>query len=189
MMTFFDNPHARNPNKPQHQLISQPPRTENLFQLFERVPVKNESAMYLSNCVTGGNPYVPETIVWAAFFSDENIQTLQNGIRFGVYKKSKEQYVIGEQPLDALMTIMRATFILLNNSTFAQRPPSDQVAALNHSVLEYAVPQVYGEAQAQLGFLRDVDAPLMPMSLPIQATRADKNMEFKGFGIPGFGLS
>jgi Family of unknown function (DUF5761) len=168
-------------------MIPQPPSMQEMFRMFERVPVKNDSTMYLSNSVTGGNPYVPETLVWTAFFSEENMKILQNGIRFGVYKKSKEQYIIGEQPQDVLMTIMRAQFVLLNNSSFSHLPPESQIAALNRAVLEYAVPQVYGEAQGQLGFLRDLDAPVIPISLPIQATRADKNMEFKNFGIPGFG--
>ena len=46
-----------------------------------------------------------------AFFSAQNIQSLQNGIRAGVYHKSKGQYVIGPQCVDTLKIIMRSTFL------------------------------------------------------------------------------
>ena len=41
------------------------------------------------------------------YFSKENIQIIQNGLRAGVYKKSNGSYVIDEQNHDELMIIMR----------------------------------------------------------------------------------
>jgi hypothetical protein len=141
-----------------------------VIQLFDAVPVKTE-ASFLSNEVTGcGNPFFQNTPISTAFFSRANIQLLQNGIRAGVYYKSKGEYMIGPQNEEVLHVIMRAIFTLHHRV--------GSVEALNHEVLEYAVPQVYGEAQGHLGFLRDLHTLATPMPAPILVTRADKHLEF-----------
>ena len=46
-----------------------------------------------------------------AFFSEQNIQIIQNGIRAGVYNRSNSQYVIGPQDCDSLKIVMRSVFL------------------------------------------------------------------------------
>ena len=62
------------------------PRTQDLFQMYDKIPV--------NQCVTFRNPTEGlwnNTALSDLFFSHKNICTIQNGIRHGVYEKSKEQ--------------------------------------------------------------------------------------------------
>ena len=82
------------------------PNTSKLFQMYDKIPA--------NQCVTFRNPTEglwDETPLSQAFFSQQNIQMLQNGIRAGVYNRSNGQYVIGPQDCDSLKIIMRSVFL------------------------------------------------------------------------------
>ena len=86
------------------------------------------------------------------FFSAKNIDHLQLQLIKGVYDKSNGQYKIGRQCEDELKTIMRSIFLQYakNNGDI-----EGQVEVLNRRVLDYAVGQVFGEAQGYLKYIRD----------------------------------
>ena len=113
------------------------PKTKDLFQMYDKIPV--------NQCVTLRNPTEglwDNTILSDTFFSKENIQIIQNGIRAEVYKKSNGKYVIGNQECETLKIIMRSIFLQYS----ANQPDNikGQVEQLNKMVLDYCVPQVYG---------------------------------------------
>ena len=76
------------------------PNTSSLFQMYDKIPA--------NQCVTFRNATEG---LWTtnnlsnAFFSKENIQIVQNGIRAGIYKRSNGQYVIGPQDCDSLKNL------------------------------------------------------------------------------------
>ena len=77
------------------------PNTSSLFQMYDKIPA--------NQCVTFRNPTEglwDETALSKAYFSQQNIQILQNGIRAGIYNISNGQYVIGDQDCDSLKIIM-----------------------------------------------------------------------------------
>jgi len=82
------------------------PNTSTLFQMYDKIPA--------NQCVTFRNPTEG---LWTsdslsnAFFSQQNIQIIQNGIRAGVYHRSNGQYVIGPQDCDSLKIVMRSVFL------------------------------------------------------------------------------
>jgi hypothetical protein len=93
------------------------PNTSTLFQMYDKIPA--------NQCVTFRNPteglWTSNTLS-DAFFSQQNIQIIQNGIRAGIYHKSNGQYVIGPQDCDSLKIVMRIVFFQhsanqLNNIT------------------------------------------------------------------------
>ena len=57
----------------------------------------------------------------------------------------------------------------------------EQVKLLNKLVLEYAIPQVYGEAQGYLQYKHDVSTLVVPMSLPVMSKTNDKQLFLKNF--------
>ena len=61
------------------------PNTSSLFEMYDKIPA-NQCATF-RNATEG---LWDETILSNAFFSQENIKILQNGIRAGVYKRSNE---------------------------------------------------------------------------------------------------
>jgi hypothetical protein len=111
------------------------------------------------------------------FFSKQNIQILQNGIRAGVYERSNGQYVIGPQDCDSLKIIMRSVF--LQHAANQARNIAGQVAELNKIVLDYCVYQVYGEAQGYMKYLRDVSSLAVPIAHPVMEKGQSKELILK----------
>ena len=142
--------------------------------MFDRIPA-NQCPGYRD--AMQGNWY--NTVLSDAFFSKENIQLLQNGIRAGVHQMSNGQYTVGEQNCDQLMMIMRSTF--LQSSLNQPENITAQIERLNTLVLDYAVPQVYGEAQGYLKYKYDVSNLVVPISTPIMSSTGDKQLELKPF--------
>jgi hypothetical protein len=77
-----------------------------------------------------------EVTLAKAFFSEKNMQAVQNAIRKAVYEKSgPKKYVIDDQSADELTIIMRTMYL-----QYAQNLPYDipgQVTDLNEKVLNW----------------------------------------------------
>ena len=150
------------------------PDTSALFKMYDKIPA--------NQCVTFRNPTEGlwnETPLSQAFFSQENIQIIQNGIRSGVYKRSNGQYVIGDQDCDSIKIIMRSVFLQYS----ANKPSSipQQIIELNNIVLNYCVQQVYSEAQGYMKYMDDVSTLVVPIAHPVQASNNDRQLEFKSW--------
>ena len=150
------------------------PNTSALFQMYDKIPA-NQCATF-RNATEG---LWNETPLSQAYFSQENIQILQNGIRAGVYKRSNGQYIIGPQDCDSLKIIMRSVFLQYSANQPHNIP--QQIAELNKIVLQYCIQQVYSEAQGYMKYVDDVSTLVVPISHPVQASNTDRQLEFKGW--------
>jgi hypothetical protein len=147
---------------------TQSPEISKLFELYDKIPA--------NQCTTFRDATIgqwDESILSKAFFSNENIQIIQNGIRAGVYHKSNGQYIIAPQDCDTLKIIMRAIF--LQNAENRPDNISKQIEKLNSLVLDYSVSNVYSEAQSYMKYLHDVSTLPVPISHPVMVTQKDKN--------------
>ena len=148
------------------------PNTSTLFQMYDKIPA-NQCATF-RNATEG---------LWTsnslsdAFFSEQNIQIIQNGIRAGVYNRSNSQYVIGPQDCDSLKIVMRSVF--LQYSANQPNNISQQIAQLNNTVLEYCIQQVYSEAQGYMKYINDASTLVVPISHPVMANDNDRQLELK----------
>lgn len=145
----------------------------NQFDLYDKIPAKSNDFLDAMN----GNFY--DTVLSKAFFSSENQDIIQNGIRAGVYKKSENKFIISKQNTDSLKTIMRSIF--LSNSSNLPSDITGQIEALNRIVIDWCVNDIYGEAQSYLRFREDLTSLAEPMEKPKQNDRDYKHLEFKGF--------
>jgi hypothetical protein len=148
------------------------PDTSNLFAMFDKIPA--------NQCATFRNPTEglwDETYLSKAFFSQENIQMLQNGIRSGVYERSNGQYLIAPQDCDSLKIIMRSIYLQYS----ANQPfnVTQQIEELNKIVLNYCIQQVYGEAQGYLKYIDDASTLVVPIAHPVMANNTDRTLELK----------
>ena len=149
------------------------PNTSQLFQIYDKIPAHQ--------CSTYRNPTEglwDETTLSNLFFSRENIKIIQNGIRAGVYKRSKGNYVIGEQDCDSLKIIMRSVF--LQNSSNQPTHVTQQIQALNQLVLDYCIQQVYGEAKGYVKYISDVSTLAVPIAHPVTTNNTDR-VNYQGF--------
>ena len=149
------------------------PNTADLFAMTDRIPLN--STKYSFRDALKGNWY--DTPLSNAYFSKENIQILQNGIRAGVYNKSNQQFVIGEQSIEELQIIMRAMF--LQYSKNMSTDIATQIQDLNKTVLDYAIKQVYGEADGYMKYRRDASTLVTPLALPVLSSTYGKQLELK----------
>jgi hypothetical protein len=149
----------------------QPPDIGNLFALYDKIPA-NQCSTFREATIGSWT----ETPLSMAFFSEQNIQIIQNGIRAGVFHNSNGQYVIGPQDCDSLKIVMRSVF--LQNAANQPQNISGQIHELNQIVLDYCVNQVYSEAQGYMKYLRDVSTLPVPIALPTLSSMNDRK-DFK----------
>ena len=148
------------------------PNTSNLFAMFDKIPA--------NQCATFRNPTEglwDETYLSKAFFSHQNLQLIQNGIRAGVYQRSNGQYLIGPQDCDPLKIIMRSVY--LQYSANQPNNVTQQIEELNKIVLNYCIQQVYGEAQGYLKYIDDASTLVVPIAHPVMANNTDRTLELK----------
>jgi hypothetical protein len=97
------------------------------------------------------------TRVAQLFFSDYNLNALQQGIRYRVYVDSGNMTVIGRQSDEALEAIMRSVY-----TDYCRNLPTDivgQVRSLNARVLDFAVPRIVAEAGMFTYYMADIKTP------------------------------
>ena len=95
------------------------------------------------------------------FFSRQNIDALQDAIRYLVYKKSCNKHVIGKQSETDLLIIMRSVYL-----QYAQHIPykiTEQIQVLNKHVLEYCVPKILEEINIYMHYRKDISQLPVPM--------------------------
>ena len=150
----------------------QSPDTRSLFNMYDKIPAHQ--------CSTYRNPLEgqwDDSTLSNAYFSKENIQIIQNGIRAGVYKQSNNQYVVAPQDCDSLKIVMRS--IYLQYSANLPGNVSGQIEALNQMVLNFCIQQVYGEAKGYMKYLSDASNMYVPIAHPILAKDDDKELVLK----------
>jgi len=92
---------------------------------------------------------------------------------------SKQQYIIDNQDIEILNTIMRSIF--LQYSSNLEENISQQIEALNKMVIDYCVPKLYVEARSYLIYKKDVSTLAIPLSHPTYANHNDKTLHLKHF--------
>jgi len=148
------------------------PNTSTLFQMYDKIPA--------NQCATFRNPTEglwTDTQLSTVFFSQQNIQIIQNGIRAGVYHRSNGQYVIGPQDCESLKIVMRSVY--LQHSANQPNNIVQQVSELNKLVLNYCIQQVYSEAQGYMKYISDVSTLAVPIAHPVMASDNDRQLELK----------
>ena len=153
--------------------IVEPPSPDIVFKMQEKIALKNQATEYRE--AIGG--VWESNVLSQVFFSKENVQILQNGLRAGVYKASGDKYIIAPQNVDTLKIIMRSIYL-----QYAEHYPdkiTEQVERLNKLVLDYAVPTVYNETVGYLKYCQDQSTLVVPLEPPRHNDRQYKQLELK----------
>lgn len=141
------------------------------FRMHEKIAIKNKASNYFESL----NGSWEWNVLAQVYFSAENIQIVQNGIRAGVYRMSEGKYNVPPQNIDIVKIIMRSIYM-----QYAEHYPKDitgQVDRLNRLVLDYAVPNVFNEAVAYFKYVQDQSTLVVPLELPNQHDRTYKQLE------------
>lgn len=95
------------------------------------------------------------------YFSKENVEALQDGIRFQVYAKSGNRHVIDRQSDTDLKIIMRSVY-----TEYSRNLDFDilgQIRELNSKVLDYCVNRILEEIKMYLYYRSDISQSYKPM--------------------------
>ena len=153
--------------------ISEPVDPNAKFRMHEKIAAKNKASNYF-DALTGNLEW---NVLAQVYFSAENIQIIQNGLRAGVFKMSDGKINVPPQNIDTLKIIMRSIYL-----QYAEHYPThikEQVAGLNRMVLDYAVPKVYNEAVGYMKYTQDQSTLVLPMEHPQNHDRQFKQLELK----------
>ena len=145
------------------------------FAFFEKVSVKNKASEY-RDALTG---VWENSTLSRLYFSSENLQIIQNGIRAGVYKMSKNEIVVAPQNVEHVKIIMRTYY--LEHARHLKDHITEQIQELNKYVLDYCVPFVYNESVAYLRYLEDSSTLVVPLERSKQPDRDFKQLQYKTF--------
>jgi hypothetical protein len=114
------------------------------------------------------------------FFSAENIEALQQGIRYRVYVETNQRHTIGRQSDQELKIVMRSVYF-----QFAKNQSTDilgQVRTLNAKVLEWTVPEIVSNLLQYEVYRRDASTLPMPMEWgALMTSKGSKQLETKAF--------
>ena len=141
------------------------------FALFDKIPISSQCTSF-TDAMTGNWNDTPMSL---AFFSDRNMQIIQNGIRAGVYNQSGGKYDIGPQDCDNLKIIMRA--IYLESAMNQPTNITEQIESLNGLVCNWCIPRLISEARAYINYKRDVSNMYTLIPPPTLSTMKGKTLE------------
>jgi hypothetical protein len=99
-----------------------------------------------------------------AYFSKDNIKLVNNMIRYAVYTKSNNKYIIGDQSAIDLEIIMRSVY--LQNSRNLPFKIKDQIKELDNIVVNIALPRVISSIEQYYGYLYQIETLPIPIELP-----------------------
>lgn len=117
-----------------------------------------------------GDTQLESTPLSQLFFSQLNVEAIQQGIQAGVYYRSQGKYKIGKQSEEQLLIIMRAVF--LQNAAHRPGQVVAEVRELNEIVLREVIPQVYSAKEQYEGYRRDQGTLYMPMTRSLNMSSA-----------------
>ena len=148
------------------------PNLTTKFSMMDKIPL-NTNRSYL-NSLTGN---FERSRLSDTFFSQQNIQIIQNGLRKGVHDKSHGQILIDNQPEDQIATVMRSMYLQHSKNLETNIP--QQIQDLNAYVLNFCINNAYNEAVAYLKYKEDSSKMYTPMAAPIYSNKTNKTLEQK----------
>ena len=147
---------------------------KNQFELFKHPGINYNNTSGYRDALKG---QWEDDLLSKAFFSRENMRIIQNGIRAGVYQKSNGRFQVGDQDTTNLNIVFRSVFL-----QYAEHRPNvrEEIKHLNQLVLDYAVENVYNQAQAHLNYTNSISTLPVPHALPAyMSNTGDKLLEIK----------
>lgn len=98
------------------------------------------------------------------YFSQDNIQRVQDLIRYNVYERTRGKYTISEQSPTELQIIMRAVY--LQHSKGMSTNMKQQILELNDIIISWAVPKIINEIEQFRGYVYDIENLPVPLEHP-----------------------
>jgi predicted restriction endonuclease len=100
------------------------------------------------------------------YFSDNNMQRVQQQIKREIFRLSNESFKleVNQDPQDLLIAMR---YIFLEHSKNLPTHTVRQVKILNRQLLDYIVPDIMTNIKQHYKYLKDISEPIKPMDQPL----------------------
>ena len=116
---------------------------------------------------------VKPTNVMEEFFSEANIQRIQEKIRREIYERSGRKYKMDvDQDREKLQVAMEDTY-----SNYSKNLPNhirSQTKTLNRKLVDNLVPNMLTAIKQYYGYMKDISTPIEPMARPMNVNNAGR---------------
>lgn len=148
------------------------------INIFDNVTkdTRKDVIMNQNNAEIAVKGIVEETALSKYFFSNENVNALQQTIRYRVYQKTNE--VVDYQSSNELFIIMRSVLLQHGNFKVSSTDILNEILKLNERVEVYAVNEVASNVVQYKGYLRDVERLPVPMDRPRYDDNGSRNRTY-----------
>ena len=121
-----------------------------------------------------------QTPLNSLYFSDFNLNLLQKAIR-AKFKTMSGGIAIDYQDPSDLLTIMRAVFV--DNACDPYGDTCKQVREMNEVVIKTAIYQINTGVSQYLGYIKDIEMPVQPISNPINTSTYGNKIGDQQIGV------
>lgn len=105
-----------------------------------------------------------DSLLSNVFFSKDNINLIQNRLRYNVWLQSGKKHIIGRQSDTELEIVMRSIYLQYSKNLPYQI--KEQIKELDDMVISYCVPKILTEVEQYLSYKVDVSTLPKPMERP-----------------------
>jgi len=142
---------------------------------YKKINIKNSED---ANNMTSRN--MANTNLSNLFFSQTNIDALQQGLRNLVYERTNKTSIIGNQDETELKIIMRSIFLQYGKNQNGHIV--EQVRELNGKVLTWAVPEIISNLKQHETYKKDISTLPMPLErAQLTTQKGTRVLEIKSF--------
>jgi len=107
---------------------------------------------------------IEESALSENFFSDLNVKTLQQWLRYEIYKKKNK--VIETQSTIELNVIMRSIFLQFGDSRVSSDNFVEHIQGLNHKVFDFSLNRVLNQLDQYDGYIDKLETLPVPLEFP-----------------------
>lgn len=97
------------------------------------------------------------------YFSNQNIQNLQNQIRYEVYNKSNKRFIINEQKVEQIGIIMESMYYQYSSKPMHECQFKHEIERLNQLVINYAVSEILSAIELQNAYIKKITSDVIPL--------------------------
>ena len=133
--------------------------TQTHMQNLTHYNLFKQSSDNISNKSVNTSHTITDTPVSDLFFSSKNVNILQDGIRYSIYKKTG--HIIDKQSQVELQIIMRSIYLQYSKNNLTDIVP--QVKELNEKVLHFIVPRIIIELNQYVHYKNDLSYLPIPL--------------------------
>lgn len=120
------------------------------------------------------------TSVSSVFFSMDNINLLQMGIRNKILNDTNGEYNIGRQKDEELKIVMRSIYFQYGKNS--ENNIVEQVLELNTKVIEWCVPEIISNIKQSQKYISDISTMPVPLERSVlPSTKGTKTLDVTKF--------